>query len=153
MGLNYYKGKTMKALIITLMLLTSTAFSQNDNWDYDYYGSGRTSNSNSLTIAVGDSASAAYWVFGHILTIQTDSNWTASNLGFLVYNELESVWEPLYDEAGSLIELPVVKNKPIIVKPVVSVNLKWIKFYKVTSGNDVDQATLPTKFKITTSSW
>lgn len=143
----------MKALIVTFMLLTSIAFSQSDNWDYDYYGSGRTSNSNNLTIAVGDSASEAYWVFDHILTIQTDSNWTASNLGFLVYNELESIWEPLYDKAGALIELPVVANKPCIVDPVISVNLKWIKFYKVTSGSDVDQATLPTRFKITTSKW
>lgn len=144
----------MKSFLLTLMLLLSTAtFAQYDDWDYDYYGSGRTSSSNSLIIAVGDSASAAYWVINHILTIQTDSNWTASKLGFFVYNELEDVWEPLYDETGALIELPVVANKPIIVKPTISVNLKWIKFYKVTNGSDVDQATNATKLKITTSRW
>ena len=144
----------MKTFLITIMLLIgTTAFAQFDNWDYDYYGSRRTSLSNSLTIAVGDSVSPAYWVMNHILTIQTDSNWTASNLGFMVYNELESIWEPLYDEAGALIELPVVANAPLIVKPVVSVNLKWIKFYKVTSGSPVAQATSPTKFKITTSKY
>lgn len=148
-----YERKIMKTFIITLTLLTSTVFGQYDNWDYDYYGSGRTNKSNNLTIEVGDSVSGEYWVFTHILTIQTDSNWTASNMGFMVYNELESVWEPLYDENGSLIELPVVANKPIIVRPITSVCLKLIKFYKVTSGNPVAQATLPTRLKITTSTW
>lgn len=142
----------MKKLFFALLLFLSVAtFAQNtSDWGYDYYRSGLTSYSNNLIIAVGDSASGEYFIENQLAIIKVDSNWTASNIGFMVYNHLESIWEPLVDDAGDIIEYAVAVGKPVVLTPAQSVGLKNIKFYKVTSGNDVDQATNPGKIEIET---
>lgn len=142
----------MKKLLFALLLLLSTAtFAQNTSeWSYDYYRSGLTSYSNNLIIAVGDSASGEYYVNNQLAIVKVDSNWTASNLGIMIYNHLESVWAPAKDESGALLEFPIAVGAPLVLVPTQTVGFKYIKFYKVTSGSDVDQATNPTYLEVET---
>lgn len=142
----------MKKLFFALLLFLSIAtFAQNaSDWSYDYYRSGLTSYSNNLIVAVGDSASGEYYVNNQLAVVKVDSNWTASGIGFMVYNHLEDVWAPVKDDAGSLLEFPIAVGAPLILVPAQTVGLKYIKFYKVSSGSDVDQATNPTYLEVET---
>jgi len=150
MGIKYIKGITMKRILVLLALMSTLSFAQNSSyWDTDYWGSGKTMGSNNLVIAVGDSASGVYYIADALIAVMVDSNWTASGLGFMVYNDLEGEYYPAYNADG-LIEYSVAVGTPIMIKPIDAAGFKKIKFYKVTSGSDVDAATLPNKIQIIT---
>lgn len=139
-----------KILIILVFLLSMTSFAQFSDWDNDYYGSNKTRSSQSLIILDGDSVSGAYWVINQISIIKVDSNWTDSNIGFMVYNNLEGTWEALRDEAGDIIEYFIDTGEPVVLSPTQSVGLKYIKFFKVTSGSDVEQSGADAKLEVET---
>lgn len=151
MGLTIiYKGMVMKYTYIFIMLFSFMAFAQNSSeWDTDYWGSGKHLGSNDLVIAVGDSASDVYYIQDALIGIMVDSNWTASGIGFMVYNDLEGEYYPAYNADG-LIEYSVTVGTPVMIKPVDAAGLKKVKFYKVTSGSDVDAVTNPNKIQIIT---
>ena len=131
----------MKKIFIAIMLLFSIQLiAQNStNYQVDYYNAGNAF-SDSLQFAVGDSATAAYYANDVVIHIAVDSNWTASNIGFLIYNYLEAQWEPFYKD-GSILEYEVAPNEPVALVPAEVVGLKYFKLYKVTSGSPVAQAT------------
>jgi len=140
----------MKKLLMLFVLLSTITFAQNSSyWDVDYWGSGKNSSSNNLVIAVGDSASGVYYIQDALIAVMVDSNWTASGLGFMIYNDLEGEYYPAYNSDG-LIEYSVAVGTPIMIKPVDAAGFKKVKFYKVTSGSDVDAATKPNKIQIIT---
>jgi len=140
----------MKKLLMLFVLLSTITFAQNSSyWDVDYWGSGKNSSSNNLVIAVGDSASGVYYIQDALIAVMVDSNWTASGLGFMIYNDLEGEYYPAYNSDG-LIEYSVAVGTPIMIKPVDAAGFKKVKFYKVTSGSDVDASTLPNKIQIIT---
>ena len=140
----------MKTLLILFVLLSTITFAQNSSyWDIDYWGSGKNSSSNNLVIAVGDSASGVYYIQDALIGVMVDSNWTASGLGFMIYNDLEGEYYPAYNSNG-LIEYSVAVGTPIMIKPTDAAGFKKIKFYKVTNGSDVDAATNPNKIQIIT---
>jgi len=140
----------MKKLLMLFVLLSTITFAQNSSyWDVDYWGSGKNSSSNNLVIAVGDSASGVYYIQDALIAVMVDSNWTASGLGFMIYNDLEGEYYPAYNSDG-LIEYSVAVGTPIMIKPVDAAGFKKVKFYKVTSGSDVDAATLANKIQIIT---
>lgn len=139
----------MKKFLMILLLSASAVFAQNSLQNKDYYYGDGEDNSTSLQIAVGDSASPAYYISNSMVMIAVDSNWTASNIGFMIYNYLEAQWEPLTQD-GAVLEYQVAPNAPVVLVPAETGVLKYIKFYKVTSGSDVDQAGSPTSIQITT---
>ena len=98
---------------------------------------------------MGDSASGEYFVNNSLVMIAVDSNWTASNIGFMIYNELEEQFEPL-EKAGVVLEYEVAPNKPVVLLPIDTAGLKRLKFYKVTSESAVAQATTATNLQVTT---
>jgi len=150
MGLTFIKGKKMKKLLMLFVLLSTITFAQNSSyWDIDYWGSGKNSSSNNLVIAVGDSASGVYYINDALVAVMVDSNWTASGLGFMIYNDLEAEYYPAYNDSG-LVEYTIAVGTPLLLNPKDVLGLKKIKFYKVTSGSDVDAATLPNKIQIIT---
>ena len=136
-----------------MLLLSAIGFAQNSSeWDKDYYGSGKYSYSNNLTIAVGDSISGAYYVNNTLFAVIVDSNWTTSGLGFMVYNELESEWYPVQNSSG-IVEYAVTIGMPVLINQNDAMALKYIKFYKVTSGTDVEEATTASKIEIFTGKY
>jgi len=141
-----------KLLVVLFMLIGLNVFAQGNPsfWSQDYYGAGK-SYSDSLIITEGENLSGEYYIGGQLAIIKVDSNWTASNIGFMVYNPLEEVWEMLTDESGTVIEIVVATGEPATVPPIVSVGLKRIKFVKVSSGVLVDQITEDTKIAIETA--
>lgn len=140
----------MKKLVIGLfLLLAGLSYAQNSTiWSQDYYGSGLTSFSNNLTIAVGDSASGVYYIPNTLNIVKVDSNWTASKLGFLIENPIESSWYPLADSSGTILKIAVSVGKPAKVYDALY-GVKKVKFIKLNdSDEDVDQATNPTYLSI-----
>lgn len=136
-----------KILIVIAMLFAATLFAQNStDWSTKYYGDGNAS-SDSLQIAVGDSVSGEYSINNVGVVISVDSNWTASNLGFMVYNYLEEVWEPL-TEGGTVIEYTVTVGEATRIAPADMAGLKTVKFYKVTSESAVAQSGSATSLQI-----
>ena len=129
-----------------MLFLAIPLLAQNtSNWQVDYYGAGHM-HSDALTIAVGDSATAEYYIDGQLIQIGVDSNWTASGIGFLIYNDLEGTWEQLYDNDGStVIEYSVAIGKPVLCTPAEVAGIKRVRFIKITSGSDVDEATAASK--------
>ena len=140
----------MKKILMILLLSASAILAQNTSeWKVFYYGDGENKYSDSLQIAVGDSASGEYFVNNSLVMIAVDSNWTASNIGFMIYNELEEQFEPL-EKAGVVLEYEVAPNKPVVLLPIDTAGLKRLKFYKVTSESAVAQATTATNLQVTT---
>lgn len=143
----------MKKILMLFMLLGTIAFAQNSNdWDVDYYGALKTSYSNNLSIAVGDSCSYGYYLNNNLLAIMVDSNWTASGIGFMIYNDLEGEFYPAYNDSG-IIEYDIAVGTPIMINPLDIAGAKIIKFYKLTSGSRVLQATLPSRLEIITGKY
>ena len=150
MGIKYIKGITMKRILVLLALMSTLSFAQNSSyWAVDYWGSGNNSSSNNLVIAVGDSASGVYYINDALVAVMVDSNWTASGIGFMLYNDLEGEYYPVYNDSG-LVEYTIAVGTPLLLNPKDVLGLKKVKFYKVTSGSDVDAATLPNKIQIIT---
>jgi hypothetical protein len=144
----------MKKLLFLLFL--SIGLMAQSSWDIDYPGRlnnyGQTvPNSDSLQIAIGDSISGIYYLYGQLAMIAVDSNWTASGISFLIYNDLEGTWEFLRDTNGTtLIEYAVGIGKVVICDPNKIIGLKKIKFAKTTSGAYVPQSSAIGKLIITT---
>ena len=70
---------------------------------------------------------------------------------FLVYNVLENVWEPLYDnDANAVIEYYIAPGKPALVDPKTSIGLDRFKIKKVTSGVTKTQTGSASSFMVTT---
>lgn len=139
----------MKKFLMILLLAGGTLLAQNTSeYKTYYYGDGEKY-SDSLRIEATEIASGEYYVNNSLVVIWVDSNWTASNIGFLVYNELESVWEPLSKD-GSTLEYQVGVDSPVVLTPAEVAGIKRVKFLKITSGTVVEQATNATNLQIAT---
>ena len=130
-----------------MLFLAIPLLAQNtSDWQVDYatktdHRGFISSNSQALTIAVGDSMTSEYRVNGQLIGIGVDSNWTASGIAFMIYNDLEETWELLYDNDGStLIEYSVAISKPVLCTPNEMAGIKRVKFVKMTSGSYVTEA-------------
>ena len=129
-----------KILLIGIMLFATSLFAQNSlEWSVRYYGDGNATSS-ALQIADADSISGEYSIPNSPITIAVDSNWTASGIGFLVYNYLEETWELLCDEDGDILEYTIAVGAPIAIPPIRGAALKTVKFAKITSGSYVAQS-------------
>lgn len=131
----------MKKLIAVMLLVLSTAIlGQNaSDWQVRYYGDGNYT-SNALLISNGAYDSGVYYITNSGIEVSVDSGWTASHLGFKVYNYLEGVWEILCDKDGDPIEYAIAIGKPVQLIPSEVAGLKEIKFTKLTNGTPVAQS-------------
>ena len=140
----------MKKFLMIFLLSASAILAQNSSeYKVFYYGDGENKYSDSLQFAVGNSATGEYYVNNSMVMIFVDSNWTASNLSFMIYNELEGQWEPLFKD-GSILEYSVAPNEPVILTPAETAGIKRLKFQKSTSGSAVTQATNPSNLQVAT---
>lgn len=124
----------MKKILAILFLIAGVSFAQN----VDYYGAGNRY-SDSLQIAVNDSLTGEYIIQDKLMLIQVDSNWTASNIGILIYNPYEETWELLQNDSG-LIEYTITQGRTTTVVPIEVAGAKKVKFKKMTSGSGVTQS-------------
>lgn len=131
----------MKKIILFLLFIGSFYAQSLNNRSSDYYGNGKKY-SDSLQVTVGDSISGEYYIQDVLVMLAVDSNWTASGVVPLVYNDLEGTYEPLYKSDGStLVEWSVAVGKPVRLDPMETRGLKRVKFAKMTSGSYVTEAT------------
>ena len=126
-----------KILFVLCLILASSVYGQRYE---DYYGSGLGRHSDSLQIAVNDSLTGEYIIYEQAILIQVDSNWTASNIGVMVYNPYEEVYELLQDEDGTLLEYTITQGRTTTLVPVDLAGAKKVKFKKMTSGSGVAQS-------------
>ena len=126
-----------KLIFIALMFVCSGLLAQ--SYQVDYYGAGR-GGSNNLLIADADSNTAEYWVMGQIILLQVADDWTASNIGFEIWNPKTSAWEMLYDEEGTLVEYTIVEGTTTTIKPIQMAGVQRVRFKKITSGVTVPQS-------------
>jgi len=136
-----------KLMFILILFLGSLVYAQ--NYQVDYYGSNYAGNSN-LAILAGDNVSGAYYPRGQIIYLQVDSNWTASNIGFMVYNPKENTWG-LLEEDGVPVEYIIEVNKTTAIVPKHMAGLQHrIKFVKITNGSYITQLTNTTSIIVHT---
>jgi len=139
-----------KLYIIIFMLLAGSLFAQNSSdWEVRYYGDGE-SKSDSLRIADAAAESGEYVIPNSGIIIAVDSNWTASGIGFKVYNYLEEVWELVYDEDGVAVEYAIAVGAPVRLRPTDVAGLKIVKFTKITSGSEVNQSGSASSLQVAT---
>lgn len=104
----------------------------------------------SLVIAKGDSISGAYEINDQLIYIQVDSNWTASNIAFMIYNPAEDAYQLLTDPLGALVEYVMVVGTTLVIDPHELMGAKKVKFAKITSGSYVTQLSAATRLVIHT---
>lgn len=129
----------MKKILILLLLFVGLSYGQKVT--QDFYGANNGTYSDSLQIAVGDSATGEYYIFDHAFYIQVDTNWTTSNIAIAIYNPVTQAYELLQDEDKTLIEIGITEGKTTRLKQSDFGGADRVKFIKMTSGSDVDQAT------------
>lgn len=127
----------MKQILFIILLFAGVSFAQ--DYRVDYYGAGNPL-SDQLIIADGDSLSGEYWATNTPIIIQVDANWTASNIGFMVYNPLTAGWELLQDKDDALLEYDIDEGSATAIIPNEGAALVRFKIAKITSGSYVAQS-------------
>jgi len=143
----------MKKLFLLIFLFAGiSVYAQDESgWFTDYHGSKKTFYSNRLTIAVNDSTTGVYYIVNNLIAIQVDSNWTASGVGFEVWNALESRWDLVTKDDGTTYILPVAIGKAVPVDPTIGAAIKEVRFAKLdtSTGAYVKEATAAGKLIVT----
>lgn len=127
----------MKKLIFILLFICTGLIAQ--NYQVDYYNAGKPGSKN-LLIADSDSVTSEYWLMGQISMLQVDSNWTASNIAFEIWNPYTNDWELLYYKDGTLVEYIIIKGTTLGTVPAEVAGIQRVRFKKVNNGATVTQS-------------
>jgi len=65
--------------------------------------------------------------------------WTAADLGFQVSSELDGTYQPLYDDAGALVEIASPAADQTHAIPVEVLAARFVKLWSQSGGAGVNQ--------------
>ena len=101
---------------------------------------GRSSYSQDTTIASGTALSGILsWYEFASGVIHLPAAWTAADIGFQVASELTDTFQPLYDDAGNLVEISSPAAGRSVEVPASVLPSRFVKVWSQSAGSGVNQ--------------
>jgi len=94
---------------------------------------------NAAILAGADLSSVISWHDYAYGILHMPAAWTAADIGFQVASELDGTYQPLYDDAGALVEIssPAVDQAHVV--PLGVLAARFVKLWSQSGGGGVNQ--------------
>lgn len=100
----------------------------------------RRTSSFSVTIAISGNLSGAFEFSKLVMgVVHLPAAWTAADIGFKVSSSESGTYLPLYDKAGSLVQIASPAISQAHAMPTQVAGCLWVKLWSQSSGSNVAQ--------------
>lgn len=97
-------------------------------------------NFSNVKIASGASESGVLDLHDQVIVaIVVPDEWTAANITFLASNRVDGTFDPVYDAAGTELEVTAAASRHIVLAPDSTRSFRFLKLRSGTAGTPVNQ--------------